>query len=68
MNWETHVEYLEAEFDDGLPCEPDDRDYEMEEAAVNEDFWDEQALDDYLLQRAFEKAELQEIIDKGEAQ
>ena len=68
MNWERHLEFLEDEFDDGIPYEPDDRDYEMEEAAVNDEFWDEQQLDEYLLQEAEEKAALQEIIDKGESE
>ena len=69
ISWEKHVELMEALNDDSI-YEPDDRDpqdYAMEEAELHSDFWDEQAIDEYILQRAFEKAEMQEIIEKGEA-
>ena len=68
-SWEKHVELMEALNDDSI-YEPDDRDpqdYAMEEAELHSDFWDEQILDEYRLQRAIEESELQEIIDKGEA-
>lgn len=69
-SWEKHVE-LQEWIEDSFLCEPDDRDpqdYAMEEAELHSDFWDEQAIDEYILQRAFEKAEMQEIIEKGEAE
>ena len=70
MSWEKHVEFQESLIEDEFLCEPDDRDpqdYAMEEAELNSDFWDEQILDEYRLQRAIEESELQEIIDKGES-
>ena len=68
MSWEKYVEDMEAEFDDGLPVEMDDYDYQCEEEEAQFDGWTDDEIREYMHEDRVDEMRLQAIIERGEAE